>query len=393
MACPLPVLILSISGAVVSLTLFSSFGPLTRRRRPAILASTASTGALSHVPPSFHYERDWYTEIVPFTFLNLEKCRLCRYRSRTGRSDSTDTDAILSFLKSPSGLIPFCRSIRTVGCNARVILLTGEATLLKFTKSERVIIKNCGVETVSFGRVQCLWWENDLLLRFAVLYDYLYPRREIFSRILLLRTSDVMFQADPFTSDIRSDSISFVAEDVTLNGSRYEKFDFQKLPIKWDELKDQELLTDSVLVGGPNPLLVFLDMYIFYYSMAFADSERTSELAYFMYCFYQFVRRSKRLSHQILTNTSGIVGLGYYNYDGIAYEVGELKVLKTRQFASIVMHYPRNNKFLHSYYDACPRDRMKAGDYMPQVAEGYMNGTLDRFGHVKVRDAAEEDED
>jgi hypothetical protein len=48
------------------------------------------------------------------------------------------------------------------------------------------------------------------------------------------------------------------------------------------------------------------------------------------------------------------------------------------------MHYHRINQFVHSYYDACPREKMKANEYMPSISEGYMNGTLDRFGKPVV---------
>jgi hypothetical protein len=48
----------------------------------------------------------------------------------------------------------------------------------------------------------------------------------------------------------------------------------------------------------------------------------------------------------------------------------------TKKYAPIRLHYSRIKKFVHSYYDACPREKMKANDYMTAVSEGYMNGKL-----------------
>jgi len=386
MVLPFPVLVLSISGALVGLSLLSALYPRPRHLRPMVLASSEPTsGALSHIPPSFPYDRAWYTEVVAFSSLSLDKCRLCSYDSRSSNSDSSDTDVILAFISSSTcGLIPFCRSVRTVGCNARVILLMPEATAENLVKSEQNIIKNCGIEIVSYGKTVSLWWENELLLRYSVIYDYLYHHRQTFSRVFIATVDDVMFQADPFTPNIQADSVYFFAEEVVLNASRFEKFDVQKLPIRWPDYEDRLLLTDTLLVGGASPILVFLDMYLTYYSMAFGEGERTSELAYFLFCFYQFVERSKRLSYQVMTSASGFVGLGYYAYNGINLQAGDLKMHRTKKYATVIFHYPRSSKFLYSYFDRCPREKMKVAGYMPILPEGYMNGTLDRAGNVKV---------
>jgi hypothetical protein len=174
---------------------------------------------------------------------------------------------------------------------------------------------------------------------------------------------------------------------------RAEKIGFQKLPVIFHDFKDRMALSDCVIAGGTDLLLIFLDIYIYFYSMILPYIERTSESAFFMFCVWQFAVRSKRLSYRILTNQGRIITMATDIYSSIDQRVGQVAIAGTGKHASIFMQYARINSFLHSYDDACPRDKRKANNYMPGVSEGYMNGTLDRFGKRKVRSAREEEDE
>jgi hypothetical protein len=393
--CPFPVLLASI--ILVLLTPIYPFRifPTSHHVKPTISSVSDIPDFLSHRPPSFAYETDWYRRVVPFATLNTEKCRLCRYPSRTSGSDSSDNDAIITFTTGRlSGLIPFCRSVRTVGCNAQVVILSNPATFAKLTKSEENIISNCGVTLVSYGQVASLRWETEVIFRFSVIYDYLYHHKHLFGRVFIVRLSDVMFQSDPFTPDISSDSVYFVQQETTLNDMRTEKYEFRNLPVNFEEFQDRKIISNCVLAGGPDPLLIFLDIYLYLYSMIVMDIEQTSETAFFMYCVWQFAGRSKRLSYRMLTNSSGIVSMATFIYPTIDQRVGNVIIPKTGKHASVIMNYYSINRFVHSYYDACPREKMKANDYMPAISEGYINGTLDRFGKpVVIKPPVEEEEE
>jgi hypothetical protein len=391
---PLPFVLAAVAAILLGPAVPFAFFPHSHGTTPSVLSLSDQTERLSHHPPSFAYETDWHQRVVPFATLNTEKCRLCSFESRTSGADSSDNDAVISFATGRlSGLIPFCRSVRTVGCNAQVVILGTPLSFRDLTKSEERIITNCGVTLVSFGRLPPTTWETEVILRFAVIYDYLYYRRHLFGRIFVVDLSQVVFQADPFTPDFSSDAVYFVQQDHKLNDSRAEKYDFQRLPVNFEDFQHRRILSDCVFGGGPEPLLVFLDIFIYYYSMTIMDMEPTSHAAFFMFLVWHF-EQSKRFSPVILTNVSGIVSIATYIYPMIDQRLGRVAIAEAPgKYASIILHYSRINKFLHSYYDACPRDRMKALEYLPGVSEGYMNGTLDRFGKPKVVLPPDEEEE
>jgi hypothetical protein len=272
------------------------------------------------------------------------------------------------------------RSLRTTGCRARIIVLAPLRIVDDLSRSEQAIFRTCGAQLISYGDASTLWWEPAYILRFALFFDFLHSHAKEFDRVFLVELSDVVFQRDPFTSDIAAESIYFVEEGVDLDGSDLEKKEFQKLGVRFSEFRSRALVTNSIFGGGIEPVLVFLDMYYTYYRFTYSDYPASSELAYFLYCYYSFATNSRRLKARTLKGTSGFLAFRYLQSPTGDFRPGFVKDPTNTTIAIAAIHIDENVDFLYSYYDACPRGKMRPPVYLRGVPVAYMEGKIDRHG-------------
>jgi hypothetical protein len=251
------------------------------------------------------------------------------------------------------------------------------------------MLKQCGAELVSCGYMVRFWWEQDLLVRFSLYFDWLYHHQKAFDRVLFVQMHVVMFQCDPFSSDLTSDAIFFVDEGVGLEAAEPELTDFLKLRPKQSLYKGRPLITDNIFGGGVRHCLVFLDMYLTYLPMVYDEAERVTEHTYFLLCYFSFATSSKRLKTKLLGLNNGHVGLAYYQSMKGKASPGHYKT-KEGVYASTINHFTRSKNFRYDFYDACPRGKLRSKNYMAMIPEAYMNGTVDRAGNVIVVEEEEE---
>jgi hypothetical protein len=390
----IPVILMSISLVILVISLPAVFFPQLHRSSVSSSARPYPISKFSHGPPSLQYESDWFSRRVFLPPIDVSKCRLCTYPSRSSiRSDSTPRDAILTFAASEFvGLIPFVRSVRTTGCKARLIVLAGDQAIAGLAKREQRLLKQCSADLISFGDLGPLWLEQEVLVRFSVYFDYLFSRQRDFNRVLFVDMAHVMFQGDPFTADITRDALCFVQEGITLENATPERNNFLRLRPRPPLYKGKPLITDHIFGGGPESALVFFDMFLTVYSMTYDENELASEHSYFLLCYYSFCTSSHRLKTKLLGPNNGIVGLAYYINEKAKESPGYYKT-KDAIYAAVVNHFQKNHQFRYDYYDACPRGRFKAARYMGGILGGYMNKTMDRFGRRLSDEDADEGDD
>jgi hypothetical protein len=289
-------------------------------------------------------------------------------------------------------MVPFLRSIRTTGCQARIVVIAGDRAIAAFSKGEKRILRQCGADLISFGYMIKFWWEQDLLLRFSVYFDWLYHHQKAFERVLFVQMHIVMFQGDPFNSDLADDAVFFVDEGVGLDKAAPELTDFLKLKPKQSLYKGRPLVTDNIFGGGVQHCLVFLDIYLTYLPMVYDEFDKVTEHTYFLLCYYTFAGSSKRLNTKLLGPNNGIVGLRYYSSEKGKESPGYYKT-KDGVYPSTINHFTKSHKFRYDVYGACPRGRLNSKNYMAMIPEAYMNGTIDRTGRLINPDEEQDADD
>jgi hypothetical protein len=269
-------------------------------------------------------------------------------------------DAFVTFSNGrPWGLIPFCRSVRTTGCAARIVVLLRPGVA---SPAESKVLKLCGGNLVEVDAMG----DEEVILKICVYYDFLYMHRREFERVLFVEMSDVMLQGDPFTSDIHTDGLYLV---------------------KVRQQKGQVELSELIFGGGVEASLVFLDISLSYYLHIF---EGVSDVVNLAEIYRLIVSRSKRVRSTILGPQNGFVDLAYEDISRGDERPGSVATGDGVR-ASVVGRFSHNRLFAYNYYDRCPRGRLKLTTYMRSIPEGYMNGTIDRHGNAIEGDDMEDE--
>jgi hypothetical protein len=197
---------------------------------------------------------------------------------------------------------------------------------------------------------------------------------------MIVQIEDVAIQGDPFTSQFTKDDLVLVGIGIAIDAVGSERTDLAKLFPKRSLVVGRPFVTQEVFGGGIKAVLVFLDMFLTYYSVTYDEFELVSEYVHFLYTAYTFADRSKRLDLKLIGAAEGFVSLKYSANDQGTLAPGKFKK-SDGKYPSVVYDFGSNEDFRYAYYDLCPRGKIKSKYYMVGIPEGYMNGTIGRDGN------------
>jgi hypothetical protein len=197
---------------------------------------------------------------------------------------------------------------------------------------------------------------------------------------LIVQIEDVLIQGDPFTTHFTKDELVLVGIGIAVDAIGSERTDLAKLSPKRSLIVGRPFVTQHIFGGGIKAVLVFLDMFLTYYSVTYDEFELVSEYVHFLYTAYTFADRSKRLDLKLIGTAEGFSSLKYSAKENATLRPGKFKKADGR-YPSIIYDFVGNEDFRYAYYDSCARGKIKSQHYMAGIPEGYMNGTIDRYGN------------
>ncbi|OHS94984.1 hypothetical protein TRFO_38794 [Tritrichomonas foetus] len=341
---------------------------------------------LQRIPPSTVYQnKEWYKEgnLDPYEIYNpyLQKCLLCNFNVRNLNSDSTTRDAIFSFMFSEiAGILPFTRSLRTTGSNCRVFIFADDNSMSKITEDELMVLDRCSITLIKTGFSKHMAWTQIVLLRYPVFYDFLFLRRYLIDRVIIVDMYDSVFQGDPFTTDFQKDTFYFVEENSSIENCWINALWLQQAaPDSYEIIKKNKILNSGLFMGGTMQVLKFLDIYLTFYENKDQNSTAPDQ-GYFNFVAYTKVLNDPSMKTKILTGNDGVIVLSYFQESQTKLIFGNFKPKNAVIYPRILHQYDTRSEFRVSVFYACPKGRLNTSTYIRNMhSDGNYGGNHIRY--------------
>lgn len=180
-------------------------------------------------------------------FLNrFPHCNLCNAIISKVR-ESTERDLVLLFSTDRFERIELLvRSLRSVGCIAKIVVL------VPFNSTLPTNLSNCGVDFVEIASISSRLERSPHKMRWEWYYQYLSEHRNEYNRILHTDAFDTFAQFDPFSKNIRNDTLYAVSEGTKIKNCIFNSkwleacYDHSIL----EELGNKDILCSGTVIGG-----------------------------------------------------------------------------------------------------------------------------------------------
>lgn len=145
------------------------------------------------------------------------KCPRCKKAIQiTGNSSPRDL-VISSVFGRESSAQVFLRSLRSVGCKAKVVLISNSSV----SENQVQFAKICGAEYFIMKSPDNSTTFYPHSLRYIGYSQFFQSNRDIYDRILHSDSFDVYFQSDPFTENIEKQNLYFAMEGIPIGNSTW----------------------------------------------------------------------------------------------------------------------------------------------------------------------------
>lgn len=228
----------------------------------------------SHAP-NIIYTTNWFhtTVMIPAK-VEENLCPICNMKTRNSKHNSSPRDLVTtSTFNKIYNIVPFIRTLRTVGCIARIILITDSIATSKLNNGNMSsFIGYCGVQVVNVGIIS---GKRSFLLcsRNIILHDFLKNKRNIIDRILIADLYDTIFQGDPFTEDLDRNKLGISEETQAFDQQQASAIKKILGNLLGNEISKLKVLNAGTLIGGYDVIFSFLLSFVNYF-FSFSKEER-----------------------------------------------------------------------------------------------------------------------
>ena len=303
-----------------------------------------------------------------------ETCPLCNFTVRNKKfANSTPRDLLLvSSVKTIRNIVPLMSTLRTTGSKCSAVLLTDDQAYIDPISLR--IVTECGLQIIRCGSMELPKIGEDSYKWSAYSYIYYYLRAflsqniEKFDRVIICDLFDVIFQGDPFNTQVTYDYINAIDEGVYLRDSEPN--------IKWIhyagpvELTQKDLdtpyLCSGYFSGSAKNILHLLDVFCEYVDFA----TNTPDQGIFNYLFIkgdQFglkknpIRMDELVHHTVVS--TNILQRGHRT-------LGNIPARWNNNFyASVIHQYYKSKYLVRSILKVCPRESTSQTNYVAKWKE------------------------
>ena len=303
-----------------------------------------------------------------------ETCPLCNFTVRNKNlSNSTPRDLLLvSSVGTIRNVVPLMRTLRTTGSKCSVVLLTDDQAYIDPISLR--IVTECGLQIIRCGNMELPKIGEDSYKWSAYSYIYYYLRAFLsqnidkFDRVIICDLFDVVFQGDPFNTQVTYDYINAIDEGVYLKDSEYN--------IRWIhyagpvELTQEDLDTPYIcsgyFSGSAKNMLHLLDVFCEYVDFA----TNTPDQGIFNYLFIkgkQFgLKKNPFRVNELVHHTVVSKNIHMKGYRTL----GNIPVRwNNNYYASVIHQYYKSKYLVKDILKVCPRESTSQTKYVAKWTE------------------------
>lgn len=224
---------------------------------------------------NLNYTTNWFhdTTVVPIR-INLSMCPICNMDIRNSKQNSSPKDLVISNTFSKiHNIVPFVRTLRTVGCIACIVINADSTAANKLLKGKMPeFLDGCGVHIVNVGEI-ILRIPFVYVARLMIIHDFLKNKKNILDRVLITDFFDTIFQGDPFTENLSRDKLGISEETEPFSLSQADAVLEILGNLKGREVCKNKILNAGTFIGGYDVVFSFFQSFVTYY-FSFSIEER-----------------------------------------------------------------------------------------------------------------------
>jgi len=333
-----------------------------------------SISPILHQYPSLPYQNDWVSAIRSsidnLDILNTSGCPLCGFQPLPGYGipNSSPRDAIMLItFRELYTVVPLVRSLRTAGSKASIIFFTDTYKSGDWTNDFDKIASQCGIIPVQInGLDQLSQWQKQAL-RYPLLSDFLLHYRSSFRRLLYCDTYDTVFQADPFTDKITTNTLYISGEGYTYpndkNGQLVYKWVKALNGVNPSYFDNLESLCSGMFLGAPDQIYALTSLV----ASSFGPNllMETNDQGYYSVIVYSGILSLFGMKTHIFPPYGHLASIGIFR-DGFAHKNGfGTYRYKNEELVPAVFHqYDRVKAFCHEIVQSCPKGDLNILHYL-----------------------------
>jgi hypothetical protein len=262
------------------------------------------------------------------------------------------------------GFLPLIRTFRSTGSKASIVLILDESAHAKLTNNHFYQLKNCGVKIYNIGSVL---YENIQSTSYGFIFDYVLKNQKYISRILMTNAFDVIFQGDPFTEDIKTDTLYFGTEKHFIFQNEFMMSGIKKLPFPHRNYShNNRAINSGRFIGGTLPFMKMMDLYFSLFTKQYWGMNWDDDQAVINYMVYTGLMAQNNISFVVdgPTRFTDSIPLGKLRLTP-NHQIGYVPDIDDRKnYATIVHQYDRCPLLTYTILRACPQGTYEVNDFV-----------------------------
>ncbi|OHT01235.1 hypothetical protein TRFO_32024 [Tritrichomonas foetus] len=264
--------------------------------------------------------------------------------------------------------INFVRSLRSTGSKSVIVVFTDNVAINLMTNLMKKVFQKCGVTFINIGNINSKYNETINSFRFVLYYAFLSTYKSRISRVIAVYMCDTYFYYNPFTSEIKNDTLIMNNECTTFFMS---PINFHWLSLLAEKYHDdisphiqENVINNGFLIAGIRPALIFLsNIILFYQNEDITQNENDQGIVNYLYYFNKFKGVNITLyppgknSYQSMTKCGNAITINPIS--------GEAKLLD--QKLSLIHQFDRYCSLLNNIENLCPALGKDHMDNDPQL--------------------------
>lgn len=228
-------------------------------------------------------------------------------KNRYGNSSPNDL-VITGVFGKEEKVYKFLRTLRTVGCKARVVIITNSTIDSEIQKK----IEKCGASIYKMKSTTKTHHMYPHSLRYVGYKEFLDKYKNNFNRILHADSFDVFYQSDPFTEEIKPQNLYFVMERPLIGNSSWNSGWLERAYNESvsKQLSDFQVSCSGTIIGGSEQFMIWLNTLVSHEPF-WANGRHSLDQAYHNYLLHTGTFEKNGVHPEYLDCNSHILTMHY----------------------------------------------------------------------------------
>lgn len=236
-------------------------------------------------------------------------------------------------------------------------------------------MKNCGVSIHNIGK---LISTQIFCSIFYPITHYLLKQQLLINRVLITNSGDVIFQGDPFNSNIHNSAIYFHHEHHFHYENAFMQLWFETTQIFGFSYPNHSLVINGgYIIGGIRPVLQYLDLFFSFFNSSYLNNENEFVDQSLLNCLiYNGYLDKAHITYYISNELTRACSIGYdVNYpENFFSEFPFARISpNSTSMCTFTHQYDRHDGYLDTVFKSCPQNEFIVPDFLrypaPSVEE------------------------